>query len=151
MHRTCLWIAVLLTACMVNGCGFGEAKSAAKQVAEAHLDARKADDMEKALSGYSDAFFKETPRDEWRTMMTGLQEKLGPVTSYECTSWHVNTGTGGTRVTLTYQVTCAKYPATETFVIAGGDPYTIMSHNINSKGLLQPGKPDTTVAPPLNN
>lgn len=139
MTKILKWVLVVS---LVAGCGFTEGKEEAEQLAGRLFDSVRSHDFDTAMTYYSEAFFNQTSQDEWTTVLNSLNQKLGDLQSYELNGWNVkkqvHTSGSGTFVSLQYHVTYARYPATEVLVLfkpVGGD-YKVLSHNINSKGLL---------------
>jgi len=133
-----------LAASLAGGCGMGKAKGEAEQVAAAFFDALRQQDHEAAMELFSEKFFEETSREEWRNILDKVGEKLGTPESRKLVRWYVfagkdKRGLSGTTVDLSYEVTYEKYPAQVFMVVnrplRGGD-FKIVSMNINSRGLL---------------
>jgi len=129
---------------LVAGCGIASAKGDAELVAQSYFDRTRNHDYDAAMGLFSDSFFKQTARDDWRLMLEKIDQKLGPVQSYKLIGWHVFQGTrvggiSGTTVDLSYEAKHEKYPAQVLIVVnkpPGGREYRIVSMNINSPGLL---------------
>lgn len=128
---------------IVFGCGIGEDKTAAETIVINVLEDIKLRDIDEALTFYSPQFFQQTSKEEWKSLLQRLSEKLGKLESYKLLTWHVtkqvHTSGSGTYLTLQYEVQYSKYPATETLTVfkpIGGE-YRILGHYINSVGLLK--------------
>ncbi len=137
-------LIVGLAGTVLSGCGMGAAKGEAELVAQAYFDCIQKSDLDGAMEVFSAKFFQETSREDWRTVLEKVSEKLGPLQSYKLVRWNVFKGTkpgglSGTLVQLGYQVTYQKYPAQVLMVVhkpVGGGEFQIVSMNINSQGLL---------------
>jgi hypothetical protein len=137
-------IFAVIFAGVLTGCGFTQAKRDAEKVVERHFQAIGTNGYHAAMADYGTEFFKRTPQNEWGKTLANLNGKLGDYQRHSVSGWQVfkNAGTtgAGTTVRLQYQVTYAKYQATETFTIFKGaseSEYKIVGHQINSDGLLK--------------
>jgi hypothetical protein len=69
--------------------------------------------------------------------LEALQRKLGKVKEAHGTGWHVNATTGGTMVTLGYDVEFNEGKGTEQFVFrVSGDKALLYGYNVNSPLLI---------------
>lgn len=141
-----IWIGLLalsLAAALLAGCGISAAKDEAELVANAYFACIDRGDCEGALDLFSSQFYQQTSRDDWRVVLEKIEEKLGPLQSYELAQWRVFKGSkgglSGTMVQLHYQATYEKHPAQVSMVVhkpVGGNEFKISGMNINSAGLL---------------
>ncbi len=131
--------AVVLVAC---GCGVKQQKAEAEGVATACFDCVKEGDFEGTLDFYSAKFYQATSRKKWLEMRERIREKLGELQEYKLVGWNFRKWVGsgaGTYWQLQYETTYSKHPAQEVIVVfkpLRGGEYKIVSHNINSEGLL---------------
>ena len=135
-------VGVLL---LLGGCGMGANKQAAEATATKLYQASAQKDWDAVLQLYSPEFYQKTTREEWRSMLLGLHEKLGDYKNHQLTNWNFRTfqGVGGSSQTivLLYKVQYANGEATESLTFMGnGDEKSlkISGHQINSPVLLVP-------------
>jgi hypothetical protein len=70
-------------------------------------------------------------------MLSTVRRKLGTVKDAHQTNWHVNSTTGGTVVTLAYDVNFGEGKGTEEFVfLISGDKVLLYKYNVNSPLLI---------------
>jgi len=118
------------------GCGASQEKAAGEKVVARHFALLASGSYDDVLAGYAPEFFGTTSREEWRSLLARVGEKLGPYRSHGVTTWRVFSGFGsmaGTRVVLSCRVVYEKHAVDETFTLfrAGGDaPYRILGHQI---------------------
>ena len=96
--------------------------------------------MDAVVDLYSDRFYRETSREEWRRILLGVHDRLGNYQGHQLANWKMWTGVStevtGTLTTLVYNVQYSKYDATEQLVFLGTNPPKLVGHHFNSKGLL---------------
>ena len=83
-----------------------------------------------------------TTEGEFTRLLATVRERLGAIRSTSQQGWHVNAGTGGTLVTLTYETQFASAPGTEQFVYRiDGERALLIGYHINSNALIATGPP----------
>ena len=109
-----------------------------------YFDAVRAKDFEKALTFYAPQFFEKTSHVEWLQILKNVNSKLGDLRIYQLSGFRgqANAGAGltGMFYILQYRVSHSKYPADETVTLfrpPGSDEMRILSHQIDSQGLLK--------------
>lgn len=140
-----LGVAIGLAALVVSGCGLGQEKGKAEEVASGYFERVKQKDFEGALDFYSPKFYQATPREKWLELLGKFNGKLGDLKQYKLVGWNFKKwagsgGTSGTYWQLQYQTTYSKHPAQETLMVfkpLRGGEFKIIAHNINSEGLLE--------------
>jgi hypothetical protein len=134
----------LLLVVGLSACGFTEAKKQGEALAEQYFVAAKQGETTSILAMYDDAFYKATPRTQWRETYDRIRTKLGKPQTHTLSTWNVNSMSGtsdsGQYVTLTYQVQYDAGTGTETlavFISAATGKAGIHAHNFNSDALLR--------------
>ncbi len=137
-------MALVMAAVVVSGCGVSEEKRQAEEVASGCFECVKQKDFEGAAAYYSPKFYQATSREKWVEMLGNINGKLGDLREYKLVGWNFKKFAGvvgsGSYWQLQYQTTYTKHPAQETLVIFrpfGGGEFKIISHNINSEGLVE--------------
>ena len=133
-----LIIAALVLIASFGSCNMIDARPEAESLADKYFTSRITGDLEKTLSLYGDAFFKETPRSQWIESLAKIKRKMGIPLDPSLTGWNVWMGLGsagaGTYVTLEYEVRYSRYMVYETLVFfsrpLGGSP-RILSHSLH--------------------
>jgi hypothetical protein len=70
-------------------------------------------------------------------LFEAIRKKLGTVQQAKLSGWHVNATTGGTAVTLGYDVDFSEGKGTEQFVYnVTGDKALLFNYNVNSPLLI---------------
>lgn len=141
-------LSLVALSLLLGGCGAGASKQAAEATATELYQASSQKDWDAVLQLYSPEFYQKTSKEQWRSMILGLHEKLGDYKTHQLKNWNYQTfsGVGGSTQTivLVYQVQYANGEATETLTFIGsGDEKTlkITGHQINSPVLLMSAAP----------
>lgn len=92
-----------LAACDRDGSTNPNTDPVAEQKAAVLLDALKAGDLDTALAQYSDAFFKNRSREEWRDQLAKLNEGRGPMQDYILRRAQADTRLSGKFFILEYE------------------------------------------------
>ena len=121
---------------MLGGCSVGSpGVDVAQKTADDFYQAQQQQDMEKALSFYSDSRAKE----EWQTHLEHINQSLGAVQSYKLKNVEVNTVLSGRFYMFDYQVNYSSGKgAAETLTLFDSvepdDVPLIASHTISAEG-----------------
>ncbi len=142
-----LFVAAVLSlgAGLLGGCDIRQAEQDAKRVVERHYRAISANNYNAVLADYGPEFFRKTRKDEWTTMLSRVNARLGGFSGYRVVEWNVSinseTGIGSTtHVVLTCEATYSTYPVREQFTLlkgSGDRDYKIVGHDINAYGRLK--------------
>ena len=134
---------LLALSLLVAGCGMKASKEAAETAATELYQAWSHKDWDAVLGLYSPEFYQQTKKEQWRSSILGLHEKLGDYKSHQLKDWNYKTfyGTGGNTQTtvLIYQVQYAHGEATETLTFVGNVTEKVLKiagHQITSPALL---------------
>lgn len=128
--------SLLLAVVALAGCSIGSPPGdVAQQSADGFFQAQQQQDMEKALSFYSD---KRLP-EEWRAHLERVRDTLGTVQSYTLKNSEVNTVLSGRFYIFDYQVSYssgkgAKETLTLFDSVEAEDKPLIASHTISADG-----------------
>lgn len=140
LTKTVTAILLSATVLLVAACSLTESKEAAEQSANTLYHTLATGDIDAAIDLYSDRFYEETTREEWRKILSNVHDRLGDYQTHELVNWKVWTGVStevsGTVTTLIYNVQYSKYDATEQLTFMGANPPQLVGHHINSRGLL---------------
>lgn len=121
---------------VLSGCSVGSPEvGVAQKVADSFYQAQQQQELEKALSLYSDARVPE----EWRTHLENLNRSLGTVQSYSLKNVEVNTVLSGRLYLFDYQVNYSSGKgAAETLTLFDSvepdDEPRIASHTVAAEG-----------------
>ncbi|MGH9907584.1 MAG: hypothetical protein ACRD8U_18595 [Pyrinomonadaceae bacterium] len=84
-----------------------------------------------------EGFQKSSSEADTVALFGAIRRKLGTVKTANQTSWHVNTTTTGTVITLAYDVDFTEGKGTEQFVLKmKGDKALLFNYNVNSPLLI---------------
>lgn len=140
LRKTLTTILLPAMVLFLGACSVAESKKGAQQTADTLYHTLAAGDMEAVMDLYSDRFYQETSREEWRKILNELHERLGDYQTHELVNWKVWTGVSaeltGTVTTLVYHVEYSKYDATEQLTFLGSSRPQLVGHYFNSNGLL---------------
>jgi hypothetical protein len=135
-------VAAVVALVLTGGCGAGDAKAAAEQVAGQYYGCLQGRDWEGAMDLCRPEFYQAVGRDKAIEFLEKVNGKLGDLQRHDLVGWRLNkrVGTGaGTYVELSYQTTYARYPGQEVIVLykePGTEEFKVLSHNVNSEGLV---------------
>jgi hypothetical protein len=117
--------------------------SEAERVAEEYFQQVRVGNLDRAISLYSERFFQNTDRVQWRNKLELVKNALGDLETFELRATHQRTftdrSTSNTCIVLVYSVKYSKYPALETInVCLASAPQVpaIDGHDIRSDGLI---------------
>ncbi len=145
LRRPLVHFPLVALTLFLGGCGAGPSKQAAEATANTLYQALSQKDWGAVLQLYSPKFYQQTSKEQWRSMLLGLHEKLGDYKAHHLKNWNYQnfSGVSGSTQTivLIYRVQYANGEATETLTFVGtGDEKTleIAGHQINSPALVMP-------------
>jgi hypothetical protein len=75
------------------GCG-GDRLAGATERARAVLGARRANDIDRAVTAYGQAFYTQVSRDAWRPKLIETERATGQIEVYELAAWSSHYGVG---------------------------------------------------------
>jgi len=137
-----LFIALLLSASLLTGCGNPQEIEDTKNLGQSYYEAIKANDIDKALSFCSSEFFRTASKGDAIELLQNINLKLGNLQSYEY-DYYAKTSYGGTsgshtRYDLYYDVIYAKGSSRETLMLTKSEDGTfeIVGYNIKSNDLI---------------
>jgi len=140
------YFMLLICCCLLSftsGCDIKKEKVVAEAVVARLFIKVQAGDFESAMSLYSRKFFRRTPKDDWKSTLGNIHDKLGSLQNYELVNWNIrtqiNTFGCGTYCVMQYKVKYSMHPANETITMFKpiGSKFQIRGHNINSVGLMK--------------
>jgi len=128
---------VTLALCgLAIGCGGGPAAESAWQGVAELRTRYEASSYREIYAASAPEFQRGASEDEFVRFMEAVKRKLGSVKSSKSRGWNVFFGTGGSRVTLTYDTEFENGKGAEQFVwLVDGDP-KLLGYNINSRDLI---------------
>jgi hypothetical protein len=110
-----------LTLVVLFGAGCSDRLRGATELAQAVLEARKANDVDRSLTAYGPTFYAHVSRDTWRAKLIETGRAAGQIEAYELAAWSsqysVGWGRTGEVVQLKYRVRYARRAGDEVFVI----------------------------------
>ncbi len=143
MKKFYFFIALLLLASLLIGCGTPQEIEDSKSLGQSYYEALKANDFDKAMSFYSSEFFKSTSKGDTLQVLQNIISKLGNLQSYEYDYYEKNSfaGTQGSYTTynLYYDVIYSKGSSRETLTLTKSEDgkFEILGFNINSVDLIK--------------
>ena len=127
----------LCVAISLAGCSIGANTKAAEQGVASFHEAMNAGQHAVIYDGSSSEMKSAISRDEFIKLLNGLQGKLGKFKTGKTANWNVNSGTGGTFVTLNREAQFEKGPGTEEFVFRmDGERAVLAGYHVNSNLLV---------------
>lgn len=96
-------VLLALAACERGGSGNPNTDPVVEQKAAVLLDALKAGDLDTALAQYSDGFFSNRSREEWRGRLAKIGEERGPMQAYILRRTQADTRLSGKFYILEYE------------------------------------------------
>jgi diacylglycerol kinase family enzyme len=131
-----LIVAVLLLATGMS-CSFTKSKGIAEAAVKQFHDRYNAGQYHEIYVETDEGFKKAASEVDFTALMEAVQRKLGAVKKSDSLSWGVNTTTGGTIATVSYNVDFAEGKGTEQFAFhITGDKALLFNYNINSPALV---------------
>ena len=129
--------AGMIGALALAGCSFGaDVPVAEKAIAAFHtqLDAAQFGPI---YAQSADEMKKDTTQAQLADFLAAVHRKLGPFKSGKSIGWNDNVNTGGHYVTINYQATYERGPATESFVYRIDDgKAALVGYHVNSNVLI---------------
>jgi hypothetical protein len=109
----------------------------AKTVCENLMLAIKAEKFDHLADSYSKDFFQKTKETEWIAALRKLNERLGPIVSYQLTEVNIQHSVGErSYIVLNYEVQHAKFKSHFIFTVVEEDgKHKILGHEIKSDAL----------------
>lgn len=141
--RPQLLVACFLSLLAVVSCAGQSDKQQAEQVLARHFDLRAHSSYDAALADYDDRFFEHVTRSEWRSALTSVASKLGPLQGYDVMvdePERRELAGPGTYLKYKCKVSYSKHNSMETLYLfrkAGATKFKILGHQIDSLGLAQ--------------
>lgn len=135
--RNKLFIVLMLVVALQLSCGVKKGKENAERAVERFHNQLNAGQFQEIYAESDEAFKKAATEEQVNQLFDAVRRKLGTVKFAKLTGWHVNATTGGTAVTLGYDVDFSEGKGTEQFVYhISGDKTTLLNYNVNSPLLL---------------
>ncbi|CDO37703.1 DUF4019 domain-containing protein [Novosphingobium mathurense] len=138
MYRVARYLMPFAAAAMLAGCGIKESvKDAQVEVGEFHA-ALDGGQWKKIWIAADPDLRKGTDKAQFEKLLEAVHRKLGAVRDSRQVSLNVNSGTGGTFVTVIMQTTFAKGTGTEEFVFRRGEgkAMALVRYNIQSQDMM---------------
>ena len=130
-------ILLTLVAALQLSCGVKKGKENAERAVEKFHSQLNAGQFQQIYSESDEAFRKAVTEEQALQLFDAVRRKLGTVQHAKLTGWHVNATTGGTAVTLGYDVDFSEGKGTEQFVYhVSGDKALLFNYNVNSPLLI---------------
>lgn len=117
-------------------------KNNAEEVLSGYYQAVGNNDIDLALSFFSDEFFQLTPREEWKETLISIRDQMGVLEDWNQQSWHINKSSSDfsceettTELEFEYETVYANGNAIETFTVIklpGESEYAIFGHSIDT-------------------
>ena len=102
----------------------------------------KRNDVDTALTHYSEDFFKNIPKEQWRSSLQTFREKMGPIDSYRIRSKQADTRFSGKFYIFKFETVHKKAEKMEkaehvvTFILPVNEPeLKLIAHKITAKGI----------------
>jgi len=120
-----------------SSCSFTKGKELAESAVTQFHNQYNSGQFHDIYNQADDGFRKSGNEASLVEYFEALQRKLGSVKAAHETGWHVNATTGGTMVTLAYDVEFSEGKGTEQFVFhVSGDKALLYGYNVNSPLLI---------------
>ncbi|HZN06148.1 MAG TPA: DUF3887 domain-containing protein [Pyrinomonadaceae bacterium] len=130
-------ILFTLVVALQLSCGVKKGKENAERAVEKFHSQLNAGQFQQIYSESDEAFRKAVTEEQALQLFDAVHRKLGTVQQAKLTGWHVNATTGGTAVTLGYDVDFSEGKGTEQFVYhVSGDKALLFNYNVNSPLLI---------------
>jgi hypothetical protein len=118
-------------------CGVKKGKETAERAVEKFHNQLNAGQFQQIYAECDEGFRKAVTEQDAIALFEAVRRKLGTVQEAKPTGWHVNATTGGTAVTLGYDVQFSEGKGVEQFVYrVSGDKATLLNYNVNSPLLI---------------
>jgi len=138
MYRVARYLMPFAGAAMLAGCGIKESvKDARVEVGQFHA-ALDGGQWKKIWISADPDLRKNTEKAKFEKLLEAVHRKLGGVKDSQQVSLNVNTGTGGTFVTVIMQTTFEKGTGTEEFVYRRGEgnALALVRYDIQSQDMM---------------
>ena len=130
-------ILLIVIVGMSLSCGVKKGKENAERAVEKFHNQLNAGQFQQIYSESDEAFRKAVTEEQALQLFEAVRKKLGTVQQAKLSGWHVNATTGGTAVTLGYDVDFSEGKGTEQFVYnVTGDKALLFNYNVNSPLLI---------------
>ena len=130
-------ILLIVVVAMPLSCGVKKGKENAERAVEKFHNQLNAGQFQQIYSESDEAFRKVVTEEQALQLFDAVRRKLGTVQQAKLTGWNVNATTGGTAVTLGYDVDFSEGKGTEQFVYnVTGDKALLFNYNVNSPLLI---------------
>lgn len=130
-------LGVIGAGLLVAGCSSGTDMTLAENGVATFHDQLDAANYDAIWNSAAPGFREGTPKSDYTKFMSAIHTKLGKVKSTDRQGWHVNYGTGGKAVTLSYATEFEKGAGVEQFVyLLEDDKARLFSYNVNSRALI---------------
>ena len=132
-----LIVLTLAVVALQLSCGVKKGKENAERAVEKFHSQLNAGQFQQIYAESDDAFKKAATEEQVLQLLDAVRRKLGTVQQAKLNGWHVNAATGGTAVTLGYDVDFSEGKGTEQFVYhITGDKALLFNYNVNSPLLI---------------
>ncbi len=132
-----LIVLTLAVVALQLSCGVKKGKENAERAVEKFHSQLNAGQFQQIYAESDDAFKKAATEEQVLQLFDAVRRKLGTVQQAKLSGWHVNATTGGTVVTLGYEVDFSEGKGTEQFVYhITGDKALLFNYNVNSPLLI---------------
>ncbi len=132
-------VLVVFSILILHGCAEeGPGSAEVEKVGAAFFAALQQKDFDRALTFYDEQFFKGRDREQWKSHLQEVQDKLGDLKSAELKRQQDDIRYSGMFHIYEYRVTYANEVAWETvtlFVPNGGEEARIFGHSIKAKSI----------------
>jgi hypothetical protein len=130
-------VLLILAIALQVSCGAKKGKEIAEKAVEKFHSQLNAGQFREIYMESDEGFRKGVTEQNTVALFDAVRRKLGTVKQAKATAWHVNANTGGTFVTLGYDVEFTEGQAVEQFVYrVSGDKALLFNYNINSPLLI---------------
>lgn len=128
---------LILIVALHAGCGMKKGKDTAERAVEKFHTQLNAGQFRQIYAEADEGFKKGATEADATALFDAVRRKLGQVQQATPTGWHVNANTGGTFVTLGYDVQFSEGKGVEQFVYrVSGDKAMLFNYNVNSPVLI---------------
>ena len=129
------FVAVLLVA--LSSCSLTKSKGTGERAVAQFHNQLNAGQYHEIYAQSDEGFRKAATEADAVALFDAVRRKLGTVKNSNETGWHVNATTGGTMVSLAYDVEFSEGKGTEQFVFTvTGDKALLYNYNVNSPLLI---------------
>lgn len=130
-------ILLIVVVALSLSCGVKKGKENAERAVAKFHSQLNAGQFQQIYDESDEAFRKAVTQEQALQLFDAIRKKLGTVQQAKLSGWHVNATTGGTAVTLGYDVDFSEGKGTEQFVYnVTGDKALLFNYNVNSPLLI---------------